>query len=168
MLCNTTVDKINSCIYTLHMYDTFYHSEDSLGFMSVTAHRLLNSTLRRELKEAGIDMTPEQWGVLILLWERGNATQDELAQALCVDKSSMSRVLSLMEDKKMIIRRIDRANERKKVICAAEQSLAIRESGFMTANAVLQAALQGVDRQEAETCIKVLAAIKRNLRAKQP
>jgi len=149
------------------MYDSFDHSEKSLGFMSVTAHRLMNSTFRRELKEAGIDLTPEQWGILLLLWERGNATQDELARALCVDKSSMSRVLSLMEDKGLIIRRIDPTNERKKVICAAEKSLEMRERGFATANAALKTALQGVSREEAETCIKVLAAIKRNLKAGQ-
>jgi hypothetical protein len=41
-----------------------YFPEESLGFMTITAYRLLHSTLRRRLREAGADMTPEQWGLL--------------------------------------------------------------------------------------------------------
>ncbi|MDR1660325.1 MAG: MarR family transcriptional regulator [Desulfovibrio sp.] len=134
--------------------------------MTITAYRLLNSTLRRRLKRSGIDLTPEQWGVLVLLWERKSATQDELAAALCVDKSTMSRVLSAMENKGLITRRTEPTNERKKVICAANASLGLRERGFAAAVEALRGALGGVSEQEAETCIKVLAAIKRNLRAK--
>ena len=140
-----------------------YASEESLGFMTFTAHRLLASTLRRRMKEAGIDLTSEQWGVLVLLWGRGSATQDELAQAACVDKSSMSRVLSLMEDRGLVTRRTDPDNERRKLICAAEGSLALRERGFAVAGGALQSALEGVTPDEAAVCMKVLAAIKNNL-----
>jgi len=149
------------------MNSRFYYPEESLGFMTITAHRLMNSTLRRDFKKSGIDLTPEQWGILVLLWERGSATQDELAHTACVDKSSMSRILSLMEGKGMITRQVDPANERKKVICATDKSLEVRERGFTIANATLRAAIQEVSPQEAEICMKVLASIKRSLRTKQ-
>ncbi|MDR1657425.1 MAG: MarR family transcriptional regulator [Deltaproteobacteria bacterium] len=143
----------------------FYLSEESLGFMTVTAYRSLNSTLRRKFKKLNIDLTPEQWGVLVLLWERGAATQDELAAALCVDKSTMSRVLSSAEDKGFITREVDPTNERKKIIRTAEKSLQLRKMGFEMSSGVMQLALTGISQQEAQTCIKVLAAIKNNLRS---
>jgi len=143
-----------------------YHTESSLGYMSVTTHRLLNSTLRRKFKSAGIDLTPEQWGVMLLLWERESATQDALAQALCVDKSSMSRVLSSMDSMGLIDRTADPNNERKKIVRAKKEAFALREQGFALATDVLEMALGGVSREDAETCIKVLAAVKRNLQGK--
>ena len=108
------------------MNSCFYDSQDSLGFMTITANRLMSAALRRRMKEAGIDLTAEQWGVLALLWNGGESTQEELAGIACVDKSSMSRILSLMEDKRLVTRRVDPANARRKIIRASEQARELR------------------------------------------
>jgi MarR family transcriptional regulator for hemolysin len=141
-----------------------YFPEESLGFMTITAYRLLHSTLRRRLREAGLDMTPEQWGLLVLLWERGSATQDELAHAICADKASISRVLSLMEERGLITRQVDAANERRKIISAAPDALALREQGFAISLETLRGAAAGLDPEDVVTCLRVLATVKRNLR----
>lgn len=146
------------------MSNTHYRADESFGHMSITTYRVMHSTFRRVLKDQGIDLTPEQWGILLLLWEKGSATQDELASASCVDKSSISRVLSLMEDKGLLNRRIDPDNERKKAITAAEKSFAIRESVYAVTNQIMKDALKGITREEADICMKVLTAIRDNLR----
>ena len=163
---STKVDLFNCYFYTLHMKKTKYRQEDSLGYMTITAHRLLNSTLRRKFKEAEIDVKSEQWGVLILLWERGSATQDELATALCVDKSSMSRILSVMEDCELIVRIVDPENERKKNVHATQRANVLREQGFAIASDVLTRSLEGVSEEDTATCLRVLGAVKHNLRNK--
>lgn len=145
------------------MNNTRYRAEESLGHMTITTYRVMRSAFRRVLKERNIDLTPEQWGVLLLLWEKKAATQEELANASCVDKSSMSRVLSLMEDKGWLNRQTDLDNERKKKITAAPKSLEVREPAYAVTNQIIQDALTGVSREEAAICIKVLAAIKKNL-----
>ena len=124
------------------------------------------STLRRKFKESGVELTPEQWGVLVLLWEWKSATQDELATALCVDKSSMSRVLSAMQDKGLVTRDIDLTNERKKIICATQSAELLKEHGFSIAIGALELSLDGISPVELENCIKVLNTVKRNLRNK--
>lgn len=146
------------------MQNSHYIAEESLGHMTITTYRVMHSTFRRVLKERCIDLTPEQWGILLLLWEKGSATQDELANASCVDKSSMSRVLSLMEDKGWIDRVIDSDNERKKIITATKKSLEVQEPVYAITNHIIKDALKGIDKEEADTCIKVLTAIKNNLR----
>jgi DNA-binding MarR family transcriptional regulator len=143
-----------------------YHSEESVGFMTITAYRMLNSTLRRKLKEANIDLTPDQWGVLVMLWERGSATQEELAAGHCVDKSAMSRILSAMKSKGLITKEINPTNERKKNINATDASLELRERVFVLASDSLRRALSGISQEDTATCMKVLAAIKRNLKEK--
>lgn len=146
------------------MNNAQYQSEESLGYMTATTHRLLSSTLRRQMKNAGLDISSEQWGVLMLLWEKEHATQDELAHAACVDKSSMSRVLSLMEAKNLVTRRTDPANERKKIICATPESYALRELGFAVTGTILREAVSGATPAEIAACFKVLNIIKQNLR----
>jgi DNA-binding MarR family transcriptional regulator len=142
-----------------------YIAGESLGYVTVTTYRRMYSTLRRKFKESCMDLTPEQWGVLVLLWEGKSATQEDLASALCVDKSSMSRVLSTMQDKGLVTRETDPANERKKVICATRDSELLREPGFAIAIGTLKSALRGISPEELENCIKVLNTVKRNLRS---
>jgi len=146
------------------MNNNSYIADESLAYVTMTTYRLMYSTLRRKFKKSGIELTPEQWGVLVLLWERKSATQDELATALCVDKSSMSRVLSTMQDADLVTRCTDPANERKKNICATRSSELVRERGFALAIEALEISLEGVSPEELENCIKVLNTVKRNLR----
>lgn len=145
------------------MKNNTYFADESLGYVAITSYRLMNSTLRRKFKESDIDLNPEQWGVLVLLWQRKSATQDELAAAMCVDKSSMSRVLSSMQKKGLVTREIDPDNERKKVICATKSSELLRERGFALAIGALEHSLDGVSPEELANCIKVLNTVKSNL-----
>jgi DNA-binding MarR family transcriptional regulator len=76
----------------------------------------------------------------------------------------MSRVLSAMQDKGLVTRETDLANERKKIICATRDSELLREPGFAIAMGTLKSALKGISPEELENCIRVLNIVKRNLR----
>ena len=132
--------------------------------MTITANRLMNSVLRRKMTEAGIDLTAEQWGVLVQLWNEGCMAQDELAHVACVDKSSMSRLLSLMEDKGLVSRQVDPCNARRKIIRATAKAQQLREQSLAVSINVLELALCDVSARDAEICFHVLASVKRNLR----
>ena len=101
-----------------------------------------------------------------MLWGKDSATQDELAAGQCVDKSTISRTLSAMRDKGLITKEIDPTNERKKIISTTEASLELRERVFAMASESMRLALSGVPEEDAATCMRVLAAIKRNLAEK--
>lgn len=158
------VDGVNCCIYMLCMNVFRYPPHESLGFMTVTANRLMSAFLRRKMKEAGIDFTSEQWGILIQLWQMDGATQEELAAVACVDKSSMSRVLSLMEDKGLIVRRVDPDNARRKIIRASDGSRALQGRSLAVVHEVLDLTLEGVAPEDLATTLRVLATVKDNLR----
>lgn len=140
-----------------------YRAEESLGFMTITTYRVMHAAFRRQFKAQDIDLTPEQWGILLLLWEKRRATQAELANLLCVDKSSISRVLALMEDKGWLYRRIDPENERRKIITATEASFELQEPAYVITNQIIEDALKGTTPEESETCMKVLFTIRNNL-----
>ena len=158
------VDTVNSCIYKYLMTNFNYDLQESLGFMTITANRLMSSYLRRKMREAGLDLTSEQWGVLVQLWHGGGTSQDELAHVACVDKSSMSRVLAVMEDKGLIDRQVDPADSRRKIVNASDKAMELQERSQEAARQALGAALANVSPEDHAVCLNVLAAIKQNLR----
>lgn len=146
------------------MPDLFFDQQKSLGFMTITANRMLCVFLRRKLAEAGIDLTAEQWGLLALLWNRGGMSQDELAQIACVDKSSMSRMLAGMERKGLILRRADPADARRKIINATEPARRMKERCRDVVQEVLEQAMRDVSPQDRAVCLNALDTVKKTLR----
>ncbi|MDR0339819.1 MAG: MarR family transcriptional regulator [Desulfovibrio sp.] len=146
------------------MCNKFYNVENSLGFMTITANRLMGLFLRRRFMAAGIDLTAEQWGVLAQIWNRQSVTQDELARHLCVDKSSLSRVLNTMERKGFVRRDKDPADARRNILCAAPAAEAVKTQALAEVNSAMVRVLEGVAADEHAACLRVLGTIKNNLR----
>lgn len=146
------------------MNNLFFDPQQSLGYMTIAANRLLNAHLRRKMVQAGIDLTAEQWGVLVELLNRGGLSQDELAQAACVDKSSMSRVLAGMERKGLICRQTDPADARRNIITASDKADEIKGRSKSVAQGVLDLALSEVSTEDHLVCLKVLASVIKTLK----
>ena len=146
------------------MKTPYYNVDNSLGFMTITTNRLMSACLRKQLVEAGIDITAEQWGVLTRLWNRGGIAQDELAYIVCVDKSSLSRVLDVMERRGLVRRVRDPGDARRKILFATDQADSLREPCLKAAREALATMLGNVDSGELATCLKVLAQVKQNIR----
>ena len=64
-----------------------YDQNQSLGYLTGLASRLLSNILAMRFHEADIDMTAEQWGALIILLNGGAMTQGELGERLYLEKS---------------------------------------------------------------------------------
>jgi DNA-binding MarR family transcriptional regulator len=60
--------------------------------------------LQRTLKEHGFDITPEQYGILMLLREEAGLSQKEIGDVLFKDKPNISRMLDALERKGLILR----------------------------------------------------------------
>ena len=157
------VDLVNCSFYMMTMNKLSYVPEESLGFMTITANRLMNGLLRRKMREAGIDLSGDQWGILTMLWERGELPQEELTRLACMDKSGMSRLLSQMEARGLIGRRPDAANARRRLIHATDRAWSLRERGVAAAREALEQALADVGEQDRIVCLKVLETVKRTL-----
>ena len=149
------------------MSNYIYHLHECLGFMTITTNRVMSAFLHQKMKKAGLNLTSEQWGVLIQLWNHENVTQEELAQVACVDKSTMSRVLSRMERNGLIIRRVDPADARRKILCTTQKADELRDRSVAVTREVLALALEDVDPQDQAVCLKVLDVVKDNLRKRK-
>lgn len=78
--------------------------DNSSGFLTYTAGRLLTLELSRNLDTARCNITAEQYRVLYKIWELNSPTQKILSDILYQDKSTISRLISHLLDKGLIER----------------------------------------------------------------
>ncbi len=81
-----------------------FHLNNNLGYNLYRAYLLFHRELIRALKAYAV--TPEQWQVLIILWNHGSVTPTEISRVTLQDLPSISRMLVRME-KNGWIRRVD-------------------------------------------------------------
>jgi len=143
----------------LIMTKFFYDFKSSLGYLTLTTNRLMSAYFRKRLTEAGLELTAEQWGVLAHLWNEGSVTQDELAALVCVDKSSLSRVLDVMERKGLVYRKKDPTDARRKILFASEASEKLKDPCMVIAQHVSSEILKNCKQEEVDICLKVLLKV---------
>lgn len=76
----------------------------------------INRKLSRNFRQNGMDITPEQWTVLLFLWEKDGVTQQELCNATFKDKPSMTRLIDNMERQHLVVRISDKRDRRTNLI----------------------------------------------------
>lgn len=86
---------------------THFRLDDSFGYLINIAAQRLKYELHQTFQARGYDVTPEQWAVLNRLWEQDGLSQVELAERTFKDKPGTTRILNLLEKKKIVVRRPD-------------------------------------------------------------
>ncbi|WP_275725428.1 MarR family winged helix-turn-helix transcriptional regulator [Vibrio furnissii] len=153
---------------------TQHRHQQSLGHLTGLASRLFNRLLTQRFKQASIDMTAEQWGVILVLKnhalkndELKNSepmTQSQISELLYLEKSSVSRSIDGLEKRGWIERQRSSSDSRSKFVSLTQQSLAVVERCSEIAATVLADAQQGIEEAELERTKQHLAQVVRQLR----
>lgn len=92
-------------------------------------NRFYESTRRemyRAFREHGIEVTPEQWMVLVRLWERDAQTQSELCAITHRDAPTMSRILASMRTRGLVRTYTDDDDKRTRRVSLTAKARAAR------------------------------------------
>jgi DNA-binding MarR family transcriptional regulator len=108
------------------LYKEMYDLE-SLGCLIFRVNRLMVNLLNRRFKEAGHDITIEQFQVLLHLWEHDGLLQSDLAECTQKDKASLARTLDIMERKNLIIRIIADSDRRQKQVYLTNKGKTLKD-----------------------------------------
>lgn len=67
----------------------------------------------RRFREAGHDITAEQWAVMNVLWQHGEANQTSISRRTGRDRPAVTRLVSSLESKGLVVREaMDRRTNR--------------------------------------------------------
>ena len=108
----------------------------------------INRKLSRNFRQNGMEITPEQWTVLIFLWEKDGVTQQELCNATFKDKPSMTRLIDNMERQHLVVRISDKKDRRTNQIHLTKDGRELETKARRVANQTLKEALKGVKLEE--------------------
>jgi DNA-binding MarR family transcriptional regulator len=124
----------------------------------------INRKLYRNFRQGGLEITPEQWTVLIFLWEKDGVTQQELCNATFKDKPSMTRLIDNMEKVHLVVRISDKNDRRTNLIHLTRTGKDLEKRARVIANETLREALQGITVNEMEVSQEVLRKVFNNTR----
>ena len=93
-----------------------YDMDGAIGYLIGHAAMRIKIGLRRLFVRSGLDITPEQWVVLYRLHAQQGLTQSELGDRTVKDKTTITRILDRLEDKRLVSRQRDARDRRSRRI----------------------------------------------------
>ena len=82
-----------------------YIFTDSVGYLTTTISRILKQKLQSRFHTTGLNTTPEQWRLLVLISNEGEMNQSQLAKMQHKDRAAIKRMLDYLETKDLVIRK---------------------------------------------------------------
>ena len=119
----------------------------------------INRKLHRNFRQNDIEISPEQWTILLALWEKDGITQQELCNATFKDKPSMTRLIDNMERQHLVVRISDKNDRRSNLIHLTKTGRELENKAFKIANETLEQALHGIDMDDLKIGQEVLRKV---------
>jgi DNA-binding MarR family transcriptional regulator len=93
-----------------------FNIQENLSYLLTRVVRASINRLQKSFVTAGQDVTVEQWMLLVLLWIRDGQHQQQLADALGKDRTTVTRLIDGLEKQNLLIRIPDTESQRQKLI----------------------------------------------------
>ena len=119
--------------------------------------------LQKHFRQAGLEITIEQWSILYHLWLEDCLSQQELCNRTFRDKPSITRLIDNLEKQKLVKRLASKTDRRINLVCLTEAAKNLQSVTIDLANQTMDEALNGVTKDEIETVKKVLHQVYENL-----
>ncbi|PWW20041.1 MarR family transcriptional regulator [Cytobacillus oceanisediminis] len=141
-----------------------YLLDNSLGYKLFHASRLMSNRLNKNFRDAGFDVTYEQWQILSRLYEKDGQTQNQLANKNERDQPSVSRLVDNMIKRGLVARISDKADKRINLIYLTDKGRDMENVLTALALKTIDDASDSIDSKELEICLRVLDQVRENLK----
>ncbi|HJV20804.1 MAG TPA: MarR family transcriptional regulator [Sediminibacterium sp.] len=119
--------------------------------------------LQKNFRNAGLEITIEQWSVLYHLWKEDKLSQQELCNRTFRDKPSITRLIDNLEKQKLVRRIASPTDRRINLVQLTDAAYALQDITIDLANQTMSEALVGVEKQEIEIVKSVFQRVYDNL-----
>ena len=126
-------------------------------------HQAVRAASFTVFRNAGVELTPEQWMVLVRLWEREGRTPSELSDATFRDRPTMTRILDGMETRGWLERRTDPVDARSRRVYLTTAGQDLKKKLVPPVRRLVQPMLTGISDEDLDVTRRVLRAVLTNL-----
>lgn len=137
--------------------------DDNLIFQLGTVAKKVHQHVENVFRNENLDITPEQFSLLTILWYNEGISIKELADRSQRDKTTISRVVSNMI-KHDLIRRLDNVDDKRaKRIFLTDKGRNLQDQLVMLSGEIYVEALGNLSDEELDRTLEVLQKIENNL-----
>ena len=137
--------------------------ENALPFLLHGLYQRIRGVTYREFNRHGLELTPEQWIVLVRLWQRDGRTVSELSESTLRDKPTMSRILDGMEKSGLLTRSVDAHDARTRIVELTREGRAMRKKLVPIAKSIVLRLEAGVPEDDLLVTRRTLRRLFENL-----
>jgi MarR family transcriptional regulator, organic hydroperoxide resistance regulator len=137
--------------------------DNALGFWIHRVYQASRNEMYRDFREHGEEVTPEQWAVLIRLWERDDQTQSELSEATFRDPPTMSRIVDGMEGRGLLQRLVHPQDARARIVRLTPAARALRKKLVPVVQRLVERLVAGIPEADLLTTRATLQRLFANL-----
>ena len=145
------------------MPNNHFKKSELYSFITGKAGTAIARRLQKNFKQAGVEITIEQWSVLYHLWKEDGQSQQQLCDATFRDKPSITRLVDNLEKLGLVKRTAAKDDRRINKICLTPEAEKLQEQSMEIANQTLNEALLGVTNGQIEIAKEVLQKVYENL-----
>lgn len=124
-----------------------------------------HQALTREFRNRRILVTVEQFSILAVLFYKNGINQKEVGTLLSRDKTTIARVISIMEKNKMISRVTDKNDSRGKLIYLTNKGKSIQKKSVELSGGLYEKAIKNIKVSQLKTGLQVMRAMINNVNA---
>ncbi|MBQ7533762.1 MAG: MarR family transcriptional regulator [Bacteroidales bacterium] len=128
---------------------------------------ILNSRIKKcfidRLQQNGINVTPEQYLVLDILWEKQSLSQQNIANLIQKDKNSVTKIIDSLEKKNLVNRVVDQKDRRINKIELTKEGLALEKITTEVAINFMNDTVKDIDGQDLDKLVEVMRKLKDNI-----
>ncbi len=121
--------------------------DNAIGFWIHRVYQATRNEMYRVFRAAGEDVTPEQWAVLIRLWEKDGQPQSELSEATFRDAPTMSRIIDGLEARELLVRRAHPDDGRVRLVHLTRAGKALEKKLVPLAEKIVADLVDGIDER---------------------
>lgn len=111
------------------------------------------------LRKNNINLTPEQFLTIDILWNQGAMSQTKLAEEMEKDKNSITKLVDALEKKELVMRQRDKNDRRSNTIVLTKKAEQMKDDAKKFGVSMLDNLLLGIDEKELRSFLVTLDKI---------
>ena len=117
----------------------------------------------KELSRNDINLTPEQYLVMDILWDAEVLSQQAIADIIQKDKNSVTKFIDSLEKKGLVYRQVNKADRRVNNIVVSEEGMKLKTRTTEVAIRMMRNVLKDIKEEDLIALDKVMNQIKENI-----
>jgi len=145
------------------MSNNYFRRGELYSVINGMASTAVARRLQKNFRNAGLEITIEQWSVLYHLWKEDRLSQQELCIRTFRDKPSITRLIDNLEKQHLVKRVASPTDRRINLVELTDAALELQHITIDLANQTMAEALVGVDKHEIDIVKSVFQKVYDNL-----